>query len=321
MDSKNYEKFSIIVPFRGTEKEKAFALKSIPSMIRLKPNEIVIGMDKPVAESTLKFLRNLFVRWEFEDYRIVEVSQSNDWNFHAAHVVWECYKACRYDRVLETNIDVVLRPAMLSGLSLVGRHGISSVGYKRLPLFTSMQDRVRYALGLMLDRNLKFYGLSCVWRPCYFAAINLSKFKGIRNGWDTFTYECMIAKGYRIVMNKEAGGQSLDVENPHLPWRQFAVGVWLYAHPENIGQTRNKTIRRLLHATNRWLPLSVYARTLRYQKPYMITGYKWAKAHPEHNTVRTAAQLSYPEWVYTGSEHIKDLMDWASIGKTGTGFD
>ena len=81
MDSKNYEKFSIIVPFRGTEKEKAFALKSIPSMIRLKPNEIVIGMDKPVAESTLKFLRNLFVRWEFEDYRIVEVSQSNDLEF------------------------------------------------------------------------------------------------------------------------------------------------------------------------------------------------------------------------------------------------
>ena len=29
------------------------------------------------------------------------------WNFHAAHVVWECYKVCRYDRVLETNIDVV----------------------------------------------------------------------------------------------------------------------------------------------------------------------------------------------------------------------
>ena len=46
--------FSIVVPLRDTPKERNFARKSLSSAVKLKPSEIVIGMDKPVAESTIK---------------------------------------------------------------------------------------------------------------------------------------------------------------------------------------------------------------------------------------------------------------------------
>ena len=321
MDGKKREKFSVIVPFRDTEREKDFARESIPSMIGLGPDEIVIGMDSPVAEATMKFLRDLFSRWNYEDYRVVEVPQSDDWGFHAAHVVWECYKSCRYVRVLETNIDVVLWPAMLGGLQLIGENGPSVVAYKRHPLAAGMRDRVRHVLRRLLSRNLHHSGLDCVWRPHYFAAMDLIKFKQIRNGWDTFMHECMAANGYRIVMGREEGGKSMDVGNPSLPWRQFAFGVWFYAHPELVGQSRSKILQRVLRAVNRRVPLSMHARALRYQYPYMVTGYKWAKAHPQHDSVHVASGLSLIEWTYTGSEYIKDAMDWAHEGKTGTGFD
>ena len=67
MDGKKREKFSVIVPFRDTEREKDFARESIPSMIGLGPDEIVIGMDSPVAEATMKFLQDLFSCWNYEN--------------------------------------------------------------------------------------------------------------------------------------------------------------------------------------------------------------------------------------------------------------
>lgn len=290
-------------------------------MIKLNPNEIVIGMDEPVAKSTQKFIRSLFARWEFSNYKIIEVSQSNDWNFHAAHVVWECYRACRYDRILETNIDIVLRPAMLKGLSLVGRNGAATVSFRRRPLLASMRDRMRYYIHRLLDRNPKYAGLCWTWRPHYMDAIDLPRFQAIQNGWDTFMYISLEAKGYQRLSIDQTGGQCLDMENPDLPWRQFAYGIWFAAHPEHFGQNRRKTFRRIIQATNLRIPLSAHLRAFRHQWPYIVDGYKWAKEHQDHKAVRLAAKLSYPEWTLIGSELIADLVDWKKIGKTGTGFD
>ena len=46
--------FSIVVPFRDTPSEREFAKKSIPSAVRLKPNEIIVGHGRADIRTHIK---------------------------------------------------------------------------------------------------------------------------------------------------------------------------------------------------------------------------------------------------------------------------
>ena len=322
--------FSVVVPFRDTPQERIFAKKSLPSAARLKPDEIIVGMDKPVAESTLKYIDDIFAKSSYKDYKVIQIPRSDEWNFQLANVIWHCYKACRNDKILAFDIDTILRRNVLNGYDMVGEDGNAVVSFTKKLLIENISDMIRYVFYRYRVRTSSyvFAGTYWIWRPYYFDDVDLCRFKEIQNGIDTYMNNCVIDRGrHKIVTLKEIGSDSLDIQNEDMPWRQFQEGVWLFAHPETIRAYRKESLRKKkkqtstsLIALNKVIPLTVLAKTFCYQHPWTLRGWKWAKAHRSHDMVEMAGTMPFQEWTLAGAEHVKDVYNWQHHGKTGTGF-
>ena len=189
--------FSVVVAFRDTPSEREFARKSIPSATRLKPNEIVIGMDAPIAESTLKYIDKIFEELSFRDYRILQVPCSTEWSFQLANVIWHCYKACKNDKILSFDIDSALRSDVLKGRDIIGKNGNAVVSFTKKLLIEGASDMIRYAFyrGRILISSYTFSGIYWIWRPYYFEDVSLDEFQKIQNGIDTYMIKCVMDLG------------------------------------------------------------------------------------------------------------------------------
>ena len=315
--------FSIVVPLRDTSSEREFAKRSLPSAVRLKPAEIIIGMDKPVAESTIKYVDEILEELSFENYKILQVSCSTEWNFQLANVIWHCYKECKNDKVLAFDIDSILRPDVLKGHSMIGKNGNAVVSFTKKLLIENISDMIRYAFYRYRVRTSShvFAGVYWIWRPYYFKDINIEEFQEIQNGTDAYMVKCIEDKGqHNVVALKDIGVNCLDIQNGDLPWRQFQDGIWLYAHPESIGANKRESIYKMLQVMNRIMPFTVIVRTICYQHPWMLRGWRWARSHRDHEIVQMTSELSLLEWGLTGAKHVKGIYDWQQQGRTGTGF-
>ena len=320
--------FSIVVPFRDTPNEREFARKSIPSAVGLNPSEIIIGVDEPVAESTLKYLDEIFERLSFRDYKVLQVSRSGEWNFQLANVIWHCYKACKNDKVLAFDIDSILRPSVLRGYDMIGKNGNAVVSFTKKLLIENISDMIRYAFYRcrIRIRSYVFSGIYWIWRPHYFEDIDINKFQEIQNGIDTYMVKCIEDKGkHNVVTLKDIGVDCLDIQNEDTPWRQFQGGIWLYTHPEAIGAYQQKSLftgirGNIIRSLNRVMPFTALTRTIYYQHPWMLRGWWWAKSHRDHEVVQMAREISLLEWELTGAKRVKGIYDWQSQGKAGTGF-
>ena len=321
--------FSIVVPLRDTPKERNFASKSIPSAVRLKPNEIIVGMDRPVAKSTMKYVEEIFEKLSFRNYTILQVPRSAEWNFQLANVIWHCYKACKNDKILTYNIDSILRSNILDGYYIVGKNETAVVSFTHKLLVKNVSGWIKYAFYRyrVHGRTHVFTGNYWIWRPYYFEDVDLEGFKKIQNGMDTYMYKGIVDRGrHNVVTRKDVGTNSLDIQNEDIPWRQFQDGIWLYAHPEVIGAYRGEFLRgstgsgKTLQSLNRVIPFTVLACTVGYQHIWMLRGWRWAKSHKNHEVVQMASELSIQEWIFTGAKHVKEIYDWQRQGKTGTGF-
>ena len=321
--------FSIVVPFRDTPKERNFARKSLSSAVRLKPSEIVIGMDKPVAESTVKYVEGIFEELSFRDYTILQVPRSAEWNFQLANVVWHCYKSCKNDKILTYNIDSILKPDILKGYDIAGKNETVIISFTHKLLIKNASGLIRNAFYRYRVRSRPhvFTGNYWIWRPYYFEDVDVGGLKKIQNGIDTYMYKRIVDRGlHKIVTLKDIGAHALDIQNEDMPWRQFQDGIWLYAHPEVIGAYRNEFLRgrtcsgKTLQSLNRVIPLTVLARTIGYQHIWVLRGWRWAKSHRDHEMVLMASKASIQKWTFAGAKHVKEIYDWQQQGKTGAGF-
>ena len=320
--------FSIVIAFRDTPRERDFARKSIPSAASLKPSEIIVGMDKPVAKSTIEYVEGIFEELSFRDYTILQVPRSAEWNFQLASVIWHCYKACKNNKVLAFDIDSVLRPDVLKGYNMIGENGNAVVSFTKKLLIENISDRIRYTsyrYRVRIRSNV-FSGIYWIWLPYYFEDIDIEEFQEIQNGIDTYMVKCIEDKGkHNVVTLKDIGVDCLDIQNEDIPWRQFQDGIWLFAHPEVNGACHQKTLfnsirGNIIRKLNRVMPFTALARTICYQHPWMLRGWRWAKSHRDHEIVQMASEQSLLEWGLMGAKHVKEIYDWQKQGKTGTGF-
>ena len=308
--------FTVVVPFRDTPAGRAFAKRSLPSAAALGPDEIVVGVDAPAAPGLEEFLAGAAAAEGGGARRVplraVPVERSGEWRMHAAHVVHECLSRCRTDAVLLYNIDTVLRPGALGGLSAVGRDGVSLVSYALRMRTDGPGARLRYLAYRARSRVRGTANSGMFWLhlPDYRARIDPAGYAAISNGFDTYIFEAMAAgPGTRAVTVRTLGADAMDRENGDLEWRQFGYGLWLYARRSRAGGGRASALRGaaaiLKHAAVNC-------------HPYSLKGWNWARSHPESEPVRIAAKSDYIEWTtYHEPGQVRSLADWP---QRGTGF-
>ena len=292
--------FSAVVAFRDTSQERKFAELSLPAAVSLKPAELVVGVDAPVSDSLVSHIMSLCE--PYGEVRIVGVPKSNAWGFQQAHVHWHCYRECRHDRILLFDIDLVLRDAVLGGLDMIGVDNTACVSYTKRALTKTIPDRMRYAsqrVRVQIACDV-FSGLHWLWRPYYFADIDMLKIRRIQNGVDMYMYGCVRRAGRRVITQKTIGADCLDYANRDYPWRQFHDGMWYGA---------NHTVRRFLRVT---------ATAVAYQHQWIARGYWWALRHPDHEAIRAARSMTWGDWNTVGAAYVKTIRDWKEAG-TGYG--
>lgn len=291
--------FSAIVAFRDTPLERKFAERSLPAAVSLKPDELVVGVDAPASDSLVSYITSLCR--PYTAVRIVAVPKSDVWGFQQAHVHWHCYRECRHDRILLFDIDLILRDVVLDGLDLIGTDNTACVSYTKRALTKTIPDHIRYVCQrarVWTTRDV-FSGLHWVWKPYYFADIDISGIRRIQNGVDMYMYECVRRAGRRVITQKTIGADCLDYANRDHPWRQFHDGVWYGA---------NHTVRRFLR---------VIVTAVVYQHQWIIRGYWWALRHHNHEVIRAARSMTWSEWNTVGAMYVKTIRDWK---ETGTGY-
>ncbi len=324
------QKFSTVIPFRDTPIEREFAKTSIPSAIRLNPDELVIGVDEPADESFLDYIRDLCNKESYANFKIVRVEHSDQWSFQLANVIWHCYNACKNDKILATDIDNVLRNTVLKGYDLIGSNNNGVVSFTKKTLIRNVSDLIRYVFYRLSVRRRSdvFSGIYWVYKPYYFEDVDIEQFKSIRNGIDAYMRDQITEMGrHCIVTLKEIGVESLDYQNEDYPWRQFQKGIWFYANYEKHGKLEIEReqdrpfIYKYVHKILDNHP-GLYIRLISYmhQHPYFKKGYFWAKKNPTHESVLVAGKTSRSGWGYLGSKYIKDIYYWERHGRHGTGF-
>ena len=322
--------FSITMCFRDTPRERRFALRSIPSVIRLDPTEFVIGIDEPVRDDFPGYITGICEKNGFDRLRLVRVPDTPDWNFKMAHTLWECYRACRYDKILGFSVDEELEGDVMLGYDEVGADDTAVVSFTKRLLTRTPGDYMRNVLHRLRIRNRDyvFSGIYWIYRPYYLANVKKEGLQSIANGVDTYMISSIWKqKTHRIVTRKEIGVSCMDYQNEDYPWRQFAYGLWLYANRNTPmaggavpkGLNSDPVTRAAINAANRFPFLPALFRAMAYQYPALISGWRWASKHGGSEAVAAATGMSYYDWfMYEYAKHVKDIGRFAGTS-TGLG--
>jgi hypothetical protein len=334
--------WTCVLAVRDTDEEYGFLLKSLPSAFRLRPTEIIVGVDSidgKVSERIVSRVKELQQKHGYENLKILAVEKSSDWSFQLAKIMWYAYSTAQHDKILSFDVDSILTQHVMKGLDQIGKDKVAILSFTKRLRISNAAELIRYIFYRLRVRtsDYVFSGIYWIWRPYFFDIVEEDRYRQIRNGIDTFlTEECIKQGKYKIMTRKEIGIKALTPQNGDLPWRQYQVGVWLAAHKNDWTITReqrrlerwntsdhqrpqtlaSKVVHYKLWDLDKHLSFFVWLKAFAYQHPYLLKGYRWANAHPDHEILKKAQSLNQEEWEYLGSE-LFSHMDW---NKKGTGF-
>lgn len=323
--------YSVILPARHPAPHLASALDGLRAL-RPPPDEIVLGLD-----SDDRMLGGRIPDWP--NITVLGVPHSERYGMPLAHVVVECSRAARNDRLLFTNADVLLKQRTMEGLAMIGPPGdVAWVSHSERWPVKSPGDWLRwrhYQRQLRAAEN-PLTGNYWIWRPSMFNAVTQKDFESISDGIDTLIYTRLGASGYAVRGFREAGSQLLGTSHGYLPWVAFKEGIWdavpwarsldgLLATGTSA-RTRRLPRRLRIPAAKAYLALPAARAALRAVatwRPEYARGFVWALRHRESGAVRAAGDASPLEWVFSGSKHVRECpvrgggTGWR-LGRAGT---
>jgi hypothetical protein len=221
--------------------------KSLPSAIKLNPDELIIGLDYPESQRIMNKACRICNELNFKNIRIISAEKNPDWNFQLANLIWKCYNLAKNDIILSFDVDSILRKEVLLGLDQIGHDNIAVVSFTKKLRIKTLGELVRYVFYRLRVKqsDYVFSGVYWIYRPFYFANIELEKYMKIYNGVDTIMCEQILEKNtHKIITRKEKGVNALSPQNEDLPWRQYQTGVWLGANEQYFKINRLKRIEK-----------------------------------------------------------------------------
>lgn len=305
--------FSVVLPFRDTPRERKFAEQTIPALAALKPSEIIIGADAPANPKFEEFVRGLCGAVPCV---MVWTKRDPGWGFHLAHVTWGMYAACQYNTILTTCVDVEVWPAALAGSKMTKDHGIVACAIKSMT--DTLSGKIRWMNMWWAKRHNSHIPTGIYWMDrSWLSTISENGLKHIKNGIDTRIREYIVDGGGDAYTIPGITGQELDIGNSDYPWRQFGLGIWIYANHKTLSLDR-----RWRGRIARRLPILYVVKVcLAHAWPWVMRGYMFAKRNTDHIAVSKAHGKTYDQYCYLGTEHIRNIRDWEKHGRLGTGYD
>jgi len=247
-------KFSIVTPIKD---EKHLISRTLPSHYEVNPSEVVLCFDKPAPKDTLKVAKKVIKAYNAEEItKIIEVERNPEWAFHQANVRRTGFKEATYDRILTTDIDLIINRNVLKAVNMVGKEdvGLVSCGKFRYPnnlvgFWRAIGYNVLRKSFVFLKKaqtgGLKmttFTGLYAIYRPYWLDSEDEEGIKRFVNpkqvfrgevipeggvlwhaGEDTYLRDCMM-KQHRVITLSNVGAVCLTDALEDAPGVQFEIG-------------------------------------------------------------------------------------------------
>lgn len=317
-ESKMIEKFTIVLPIKGTKEEDGFMERSIHSAFDLNPDEIIIALDEGVSkiiEARVDFCCQSY-SGKRPCVRKIYTSKDPQWSFQLANIIWNCYSKANNDRIFSFDIDSVVRKDVLKGLPQL-KDDVALVSFTKKLHIGTIPDLIRfifYRIRVKTNESV-FSGNYWVDRTKFFDLIDKNDYMKLKNGVDTYLTEKIRQSRYTMINRKDMGVTALSKQNEDYDWRQFMDGVWFYANRDKIkaGTVKRGVLKRGFF--RRHPKLLVLLKSTVYQRYGILRGFNWASKNQKHETVVKASTVDLYEWGYFGTKYLPKLK----FKDTGTG--
>lgn len=269
-------KFSIVCPIKD---EADLIPKTLPSFYAVKPSEVILCLDKPAPKHIVEVIKRVAKACNAENItRIIEVERNPEYEFHQAWVRRKGFLEAQHDRILTTDIDLVINRNVLKAVRLVREDDIGLVSLSKFECPRDLLSFLRLIgkgfLQKFVHKLVKAYtgkeiattaftGLYALWRPYWLDSEDegIKKLvnpkqklrQGITKAWtledfygtgeDTYLRDCMERK-HKLIYLPDIGCIMLTNPLEVHPDVQYSKGVYHALRGRNLIGALTRTIFR-----------------------------------------------------------------------------
>ena len=247
MEENKNVKFSVVMPIHNEEK---FLYYSLPSIYRLKPDEIILIFDR-CTDNSLKVARKIAKHFNYLDKtKFIEMNEpSPEWKFRVAFLRRYGFRLAKNNIILNTDADTILDPKIREYIKKIGESKIAliSFGRKNYPItFQDFITRIAYTL----NPKIGFTGIYAFSKKAWIETEDQESVKKIVRAEDTHL-RISISKKYKVAFIKT---NSIHLRPEESKKRHYIKGYtyWIVK--------RNPFWKAFLHS-------------IIYLRPQLLTGY------------------------------------------------
>lgn len=242
-------RFSVIVPIHNEEK---YLIYSIPSIYRLKPNEVILLFDR-CSDNSFNLANKISEYYNYKDRTLfIEINEiPEDWNFAVAFIKRHGFNLSSNNIILNVDSDMLIDESIRKYISLMNKYSLISFGFLDYPY--TIQCFTRRLLSLLITGYAGLYMFNKdVWKQTE----NLDSVKKVYQSEDSHLKKAIIDNGYST---KYINTNTLHLRPNETKLKHYKRGVAYY---------------NLLKSS----PYNVFLHSLMNFRIHMFTGYIHAKS-------------------------------------------
>jgi len=228
----NKIQWSLVCPIKN---EVDLITKTVPSFYAVNPSEVVLCFDNPPHKGAYEIAKKIADKHKNISTKFLLVDRNPDFAFHQSWVRRKGFLEAKYDRILTSDIDLIINKKVLKAIELVGKNNTGLVSFSKRYPYQGIQKIWRNITQeiVRIFYPGRFSGLYAIWRPYWLDSEDedIKKLQNpkqgslgdVRTGEDTYLRDCMI-KEHRVVYLKDVGAKVLTTNIADLPRIQFERG-------------------------------------------------------------------------------------------------
>lgn len=254
-------KFSVVMPIHNEEKYLPY---SLPSIFRLKPDEVLLIFDRCTDKSmeiTKKIAEELGY---FKKTKIIKLDEASpDWKFRVAFIRRYGFRIAKNDTILNTDADTVLDKKIIEHIPLIGKNGIALISFSRTNYPLTFQNFIAKLVSTFIPK-IGFTGIYAFSKKAWLETEDQEAAKKIVRAEDTHLH-LSISKKYKTMFIKT---NTIHLRPEEKASRHFIMGVtrWTVKHD------------------SLWMTI---IRSIVYLRPLLLAGYLHARFQDSTNTKKT----------------------------------
>jgi len=242
---------SVVMPIHN---EEEFLHYSLPSIFRLKPDEVILIFDR-CTDRSIEITKKITEKLGYsKKTKIIELNDpSPDWKFRVAFLRRYGFKMAKNETVLNTDADTILDKKIIEYLPLTSKNGTALVSFSRTPYPLTFQNFIAKLVSTFIPK-IGFTGIYAFSKKTWLETENQEAAKKILRAEDTYLY-LSISKKYKTMFVKT---NTIHLRPEEKANRHFIMGVtrWTVRHD------------------SLWMTI---IRSLVYLRPLLLAGYLYAR--------------------------------------------